>query len=68
MPSDDYPPADRPAEDDSADAPGDVPADADDSPAIASISLESGDFVLYDPNNGEAWIQSDAPVTLEARV
>jgi len=40
----------------------------DESPQYASLDLEDGDTVIYDPDNHRAWIQSDeaveAPTTL----
>lgn len=35
-----------------------------DAPRYASLDLEDGDVVIYDPDNHRAWIQSD--VTVEA--
>lgn len=42
-------------------------APPDDVPALASIDLENGDLVVYDSDNHEAWIQSDAAVALADR-
>lgn len=33
----------------------------------ATLELASGEVIIYNPENHQAWIQSDAAVTLQAR-